>query len=125
MEVLNTQPGRHFWCKRFLRIMAFTVSLLWLTGCSDNEMTWKIGGDEPVNKLALVDSDAEQTVKVCLEKKGGSGYPITIVVDYDEQKYAGLLEGQCKRFSGKKVVVRFGTPSAYKYAHGTYEILKT
>lgn len=106
-----------------LRVLILGAAILILPACSDKSQLWKIGGDQPTKKLTLIDSQDEQTIKVCLHEKGGSGYPITLVIDHDDEKYAGVLLGQCLRFEAKKVVVRFGTPSAFKFANGSYEIL--
>ena len=97
-----------------------------ISGCHDDiGEPWKIkvGGKIP-NRLALVDGDAPQQVRVCLDRKGGSGYPITIVGIADGESYAGMLLGQCMFFEGKRVEVKFGTPTSGMFAEGTYSIIQ-
>jgi len=100
-------------------------AVLVLSGCHEIGENWRItvGKDMPKEKV-FVDSDHEQEVKICLDKKGGSGYPITIVATFDDDKYAAMLEGQCMFFTGKRVSVKFGTPSSGKFAQGTYAVLQ-
>lgn len=96
---------------------------MWLSACSESDTAWQIGGDKAQKSIVLLDNEMPLTIRVCLDKQGGSGYPITVVIDYDDNKYAGILEGQCMRFTARKTTVRFGTPSAFKYARGTYTII--
>ena len=94
-------------------------------GCHDSGEPWKItvGMDKPKEQV-FVDSDQSQEVMICLDKKGGSGYPTTVVAKYDDGRYAGMLQGQCMFFVGKRVSVKFATPSSGKYATGTYKVIQ-
>ena len=107
-----------------LRLLIVAFLPFVITACEEPGEEWNIsvgkGGDKQV---VLVDGGEPTEVKVCLDEKGGSGYPISVVAQFDDDKYPGLLEGQCMFFKGKKVVLRFGTPSSGKYAKGTYEII--
>lgn len=105
-----------------LLIAAFLPFLL--VGCQETGEEWYItfGKGKPKEQVLLDGGDVRE-VKVCLDKKGGSGYPTTVVAQFDDQSYAGMLRGQSMFFKGKRVAVRFGTPSSGKFAKGTYEII--
>lgn len=98
--------------------------LLMVSGCHDYGEPWRItvGKDKPKEQV-FVDGDEPQEVMICLDKKGGSGYPTTIVGKFDDEKYAGMLVGQCMHFIGKRVSVKFATPSSGKYAEGTFKVI--
>jgi hypothetical protein len=99
--------------------------IMLISGCHDSGELWRItvGLDEPKEKV-FIDGYQPQEVMICLDNKGGSGYPTTVVAKYDDQRYAGMLEGQCMFFTGKRVAVKFGTPSSGKFAQGTYAVLE-
>ena len=99
--------------------------IIFVSGCHDSGEPWRVtvGLDKPKEQV-FVDGDQVQEVMICLDKKGGSGYPTTIVGKFDDQKYAGILVGQCMFFEGKRVSVTFATPSSGKYAEGTYKVIK-
>ncbi len=99
--------------------------LVFLSGCHDYGDPWRItvGKDKPKEHV-FVDGDEPQEVMICLDKKGGSGYPTTIVGKFDDEKYAGMLVGQCMNFIGKRVSVKFATPSSGKYAEGTFKVIQ-
>ncbi len=104
-------------------ILIFIVVLV--SGCHDSGEPWRItvGLDKPKEQV-FVEGDQPQEVMIYLDKKGGSGYPTTIVGKFDDQKYAGMLVGQCMFFEGKRVSVKFATPSSGKYAEGTYKVIQ-
>ena len=106
------------------RLLVVTLLPFLIGACQEAGEEWHItvGKGKPKEQV-LVDSQEVSEVKICLDKKGGSGYPTTIVAQFDDEFYANLLQGQCMYFSGKRVAVRFGTPSSGKFARGTYEII--
>lgn len=107
-----------------LRLLIAAFIPLLVIACQEPGEEWYISVGKGVNKQqVLVDGSDPTEVKICLDEKGGSGYPISVVAQFDDDKYAGLLEEQCMYFKGRKVLVRFGTPSSGKYAKGTYEII--
>lgn len=97
-----------------------------ISGCHvDGGEQWKIkiGGKFP-KLVRFVDGEIVKEVRVCLDKKGGSGYPITVVVYADGDMYPGILVGQCMFFEGKRIEVKFGTPTSGMFAEGTFTIIK-
>lgn len=109
-----------------VRLLIVAFLPLVITACQEPGEEWNISVGQGGKKQAIIVDESEPTeVKVCLDQKGGSGYPISVVAQFDDDKYPGMLEGQCMFFKGKKVVLRFGTPSSGKYAKGTYEIIAT
>ena len=109
----------------FVKNVIWIFILVLMSGCHNYGDPWRItvGKDKPKEHV-FVDGDEPQEVMICLDKKGGSGYPTTIIGKYDDQKYAGMLEGQCMFFIGKRVSVKFATPSSGKYAEGTYKVIQ-
>lgn len=108
----------------FCAMFAFLGSQI--SGCHvDNGQPWKIkiGGKFP-KLIKFVDGEELQKVRVCLDKKGGSGYPITVVISADDDSYSGILNGQCMFFEGKRIDVKFGTPTSGMFAEGTYSIIR-
>ena len=104
----------------------FILLICQISGCHvDSGQSWKIkiGGKYP-KLIKFVDGEVSQKVRVCLDRKGGSGYPITVVISADGDSYSGILNGQCMFFEGKRVDVRFGTPTSGMYAEGTYRIIE-
>lgn len=102
------------------------LSLVLMSGCHYTPgEDWRItvGLDKPKEKVVYEGEQARE-VRLCLESKGGSGYPTRVVAKFDDQRYANILEGQCMFFKGKKVVVAFGNPSSGKYAYGTFSIVE-
>lgn len=105
-----------------LLVVAFLPFLV--MACQEPGQEWHItvGKGKPKEQVLYEGQEASE-VKICLDKKGGSGYPIAVVAEFDDEFYGGMLVGQCMFFTGKRVAVRFGTPSSGKYAKGTYEII--
>lgn len=110
--------------RKAIALMLLTAIMITACQPQENQSPWKIsvGRGSPKEQI-LVDGSSPQEVKICLDEKGGSGYPVTVIAKYDDESYAGLLEHQCMYFTGKKVSVRFGTPSSGKYAQGTFTIV--
>ena len=108
----------------YIRLLIIALLPLLLLGCQKELPQWHItvGKGKPKEQV-LYEGDASKEVKICLDGKGGSGYPTTVVASFDDDFYGGMLVGQCMYFSGQRVAVRFGTPSSGKYAKGTYEII--
>ena len=113
--------------KKYMHLLRLLIAAFLpfiITACEEPGEEWNISvGKGGEKQVILVDESEPTEVKVCLDKKGGSGYPISVVAQFDNDKYPGMLEGQCMYFKGKKVVLRFGTPSSGKFAKGTYEII--
>ena len=104
-------------------ILIFIITLS--TSCNyEPDQSWRItvGLDTSKEKI-LYQGDGPKEVRVCLDKKGGSGYPTRVLTKYDDQRYVGMLEGQCMFFKGNTVAVRFANPSSGKYANGTYKVM--
>ena len=104
-------------------ILFFIIALS--TSCNyETSQSWRItvGLDTSKEKI-LYQGDRPKEVRVCLDKKGGSGYPTRVLTKYDDQRYVGMLEGQCMFFTGNTVAVRFANPSSGKYANGTYKVM--
>ena len=103
----------------------FGIFLVVSTGCHEIGEEWgiSVGKDYPKIKV-FTEGDELKEVKICLEEQGYSGWPTTVVAEYDEEIYGGMLEGQCMYFKGKRVAVRFGTPSSGKYAKGTFQVIE-
>ena len=99
--------------------------LMLLYGCHDAGEPWRItvGLDKP-KEMVFVDGDVPQEVKICLDTKGGSGYPTRVRAQFDDDRYTPMLTGQCMFFTGKRVSVKFANPSSGKYATGTYEVIQ-
>ena len=107
-------------------LLVVTLLPFLVAGCEEPDLEWYITiGKGTKKQQVLYEGTDRREVKICLDKKGGSGYPTTVVADYDDKRYGGLLVGQCMYFTGNRVVVRFGTPSTGKFARGTYEIITT
>ena len=106
---------------RFITVVFMTLSV---SACHEQNPEWELSTNS-INgtKMVLVDGNEVQEVKICLDKKRAISFPTTVVADYDDQMYAGLLVGQCMYFKGKKVSVRLATPSSGKLAKGTYKII--
>ena len=106
------------------RLLVVTFLPFLLVACQNEGLPWHITVSKGKPKeQVLVDGQEIAEVKICVDKKGGSGYPTTVVAQFDDEFYANLLVGQCMYFEGKRVAVRFGTPSTGKFARGTYEII--
>jgi hypothetical protein len=99
--------------------------LLLLYGCHDAGEPWRItvGLDKP-KEMVFVDGDVPKEVRICLDRKGGSGYPTRVLAKFDDKRYTPMLTGQCMFFVGKRVSVKFPNPSSGKYAEGTYKIIQ-
>ncbi len=100
--------------------------LLLVFGCHDSaDEPWRItvGLDKP-KEMVFVDGDVPQEVRICLDKLGGSGYPTRVAAKYDNDRYLPMLTGQCMFFIGKRVSVKFASPSSGKYAAGTYKVIQ-
>ena len=106
------------------RLLVVVLLPFLMMACQETGEPWHItvGKGKPKEQV-LVDGQQATEVKICLDKKGGSGYPTTVVAQFDDDFYANMLQGQCMYFTGKRVAVRFGTPSSGKFARGTYEII--
>ena len=106
--------------------LPMTCILLIMSCHDDVGDPWRItvGLDAPKEKI-LYEGDQPEEVRLCLDKKGGSGYPTRVIAKFDDQRYANILEGQCMFFVGKLITVRFGNPSSGKFANGTYKIIKS
>jgi|GEM_PF-2685588 len=99
--------------------------MLILYGCHESGEPWRItvGLDKP-KEFVFIDGDISKEVRICLDKKGGSGYPTRVAAKYDNDKYVPMLTGQCMFFTGKRVSVKFANPSSGKYAEGTYKVIQ-
>lgn len=108
---------------KHLKKALLILAMIAVSGCQDYGDPWRItvGKDKPKEHV-FVDGNEPHEVMICLDKKGGSGYPTTIVAKFDEEKYPGMIEGQCMFFTGNRVSVRFATPSSGKYAEGTFKV---
>ena len=101
------------------------MGLSFLTSChTETGKVWRItvGLDKP-KEMVFIDTDDMQEVRICLDRKGGSGYPTRVVAKYDEDRYVNMLEGQCMFFAGKRVAVSFANPSSGKYAEGSFSLV--
>lgn len=94
-----------------------------LIGCNDRSQPWQLGGDMPMSKT-LAELDEPKNIKICSDKYKHISFPLSLHIDYDEQRYYGLIEGLCITVNAKKVKVKFATPSSGKMAQGTFEILE-
>ena len=112
--------------RKLYTLIPVLLIILALTACHEQNPEWEISTNSTNGaEMVLVDGDEIQEVKICLDKKRSISFPTTVVADFDDNMYAGLLVGQCMYFKGKKVSVRLGTPSSGKSAKGTYKIITT
>ena len=95
-----------------------------LFGCkNDAAQEWQIGKGFPMRKT-LVELDEPRNIKICSDEYKHIGFPINLHIDYDDQRYYGLIEGLCITVNAKVVKVKIATPSSGKMARGTFEILE-
>ena len=106
--------------RRFLII--FAVILFFAACKEDKAQTWKIGKDQPMSKV-LVELDSPKNIKICSDEYKHISFPLVLHVDYDDNRYYGLLEGVCITVHAKKLRVKFANPSSGKMARGTFEVL--
>ena len=104
-------------------ILIFTIATSVSCNYEPGE-SWRITvGLDTSKEKVLYQGEQPKEVRVCLDKKGGSGYPTRVLTKYDDQRYVGMLEGQCMFFKGNTVAVRFANPSSGKFANGTYKVM--
>ena len=108
-----------FKLRQALIIIAVIYSL---TACEDNVQTWRIGKDQPMSKI-LVELDMPKNIKICSDEYKHISFPLVLHVDYDDNRYYGLLEGVCITVHAKKLSVKFANPSSGKMARGTFKVL--
>ncbi len=107
------------------RLVNISILLMMLLIACKNESSqqWEIGGHFPMKRV-LVDLDQPKDIKICSDEYKNIGFPVNVNIDYDDQRYYGLIEGLCITVRAKKLTVKFATPSSGKKARGTFEILQ-
>lgn len=77
----------------------------------------------PMSKT-LTELDEPKNIKICSDQYKQISFPLHLHIDYDDQRYYGLIEGLCITVNARKVEVKLATPSSGKMARGTFEILE-
>ena len=109
---------------KFSRILILLTLSGFLFACKDdNAQVWKIGKDQPMSKT-LVELESPKNIKLCSDEYKHISFPLVLHIDYDENRYYGLLEGLCITVHAKTLKIKFANPSSGKMARGTYEILE-
>lgn len=104
------------------RALIILALIFLLAACEDNAQIWKLGKDQPMKKT-LVELSAPKNIKICADEYKHISFPLVLHVDYDDNRYYGLIEGVCITVHAKILKVKFANPSSGKVAIGTFEIL--